>query len=803
MKRMKFYAALLCIASLVLMMMAPAFTVKAEQSGEEIVIQQETEENGEELIESSNEGEAQEGEVQEEGTLEEEIQEEVLKGEAPEEEILEEEELVVLPEIMDLIPAEELGTLSLDPSLAIYKLIDTFKDEADEVSRQKTFDDMVAAELEANGELGANNIKSYFGLRKRVIELFTGKIAPENQTLAEKILALDITLADIIDEAAFDTNEEILIADIEKLTGETDVATILSSIKSAKKTLDLEYLATTFYDYNAHDYLTKVNKENAVKTASEAELIFSDGSVGFGGLTLPKGKLYPNCWIGRGSIPADNFIVNGIASNFAFYNMIGSDKIYSRVGFSNTANDRLYSKEYYIGVKSLPFIKETLVSTSGSGETVTQFNYIFDSKLMNVQFVNADAAGNMIPTFAPDGKSEFYPLNHIAQGKLVGGQNKNNIHFGMIFQTKVKLGSNSVFTFAGDDDVWVYVDEDLALDIGGIHDGLEKSCNLSNFMDGKYVDDQEHVLTLCFFERGSYKSDCRIEFSSFKSVRDYVNELTDYQVNYYYEDADGNYTEDTALEENGYGVLVGSNIPTSIDANEKPGYSYEETKRGAATTTDRTETFVTESDSSKNVIDIYYGYTPDEPTPTPEEPTPTPEEPTPTPEEPTPTPEEPTPTPEEPTPTPEEPTPTPEEPTPTPEEPTPTPEEPTPTPEAPTPTPTTPPLIVLPTPTPEAPTATPTPTPEPEIEIEEPEVPEGTDEPEDIEVPEDDDTVEEPEEIIDVEEEEIPEGGDVLPKTGTLPVELFYGLGGIMQVAGITLFVKSGKKKKEEAQDEE
>ncbi len=612
MKRTKFYAALLCIASLVLMMMAPAFTVKAEQSGEEIVIQQETEENGEEIIESSNEGEAQEGELQEEGTLEEEAQEE---------DALEEEELVELPEIMGLIPAEELGTLSLDPSLAIYKLIDAFKDEADEVSRQKTFDDMVAAELGAHGELGANNIKSYFGLRKRVIELFTGKITPENQTLAEKILALDITLADIIDEAGFDTNEETLVADIEKLTGETDVATALSSIKSAKKMLSLEYLATTFYDYNAYDYLTKVNKENVVKTASEAELIFSDGSVGFGGLTLPKGKLYPNSWIGRGSTPADNFIVNGIADQYAFFNMVGSDKIYSRVRFVNTANDRLYKKDYYVGVKNLPFIKETSITTSGSGETVTQFNYIFDSKLMNVQFANADAAGNMIPTFAPDGKSEFYPLNHIAQGKLVGGQNKNNIHFGMIFQTKVKLGPDSVFTFAGDDDVWVYVDEDLALDIGGIHDGLEKSCNLSDFMGGKYVDDQEHVLTLCFFERGSYKSDCRIEFSSFRSVRDYVNELTDYQVNYYYEDADGNYVEDTALEENGYGVLVGSNIPTNIDANEKPSYSYVETKRGTATTTDRAEIFVTEANSSNNVIDIYYDYTP-----TPEDPTPTPEQ---------------------------------------------------------------------------------------------------------------------------------------------------------------------------------
>jgi fibro-slime domain-containing protein len=71
--------------------------------------------------------------------------------------------------------------------------------------------------------------------------------------------------------------------------------------------------------------------------------------------------------------------------------------------------------------------------------------------------------------------NDFFPID----GQLFGNQgNNHNFHFTTEIHTAFTYAGGESFTFTGDDDVWVFINKKLAIDIGGVHGNTAASVNL-------------------------------------------------------------------------------------------------------------------------------------------------------------------------------------------------------------------------------------------------------------------------------------------------------------------------------------
>ena len=103
----------------------------------------------------------------------------------------------------------------------------------------------------------------------------------------------------------------------------------------------------------------------------------------------------------------------------------------------------------------------------------------------------------------------FFPIEGQGWGNP-GGSPDRNFHFTFELHTEFTYQENGAqyFQFVGDDDVWVFIDGFLVIDLGGIHGSTEQYVDISRL---DLVDGESYSLDFFFAERHRTQSNFRFQ----------------------------------------------------------------------------------------------------------------------------------------------------------------------------------------------------------------------------------------------------------------------------------------------------
>nr|WP_320011327.1 fibro-slime domain-containing protein [uncultured Desulfobulbus sp.] len=115
-----------------------------------------------------------------------------------------------------------------------------------------------------------------------------------------------------------------------------------------------------------------------------------------------------------------------------------------------------------------------------------------------------DATNSGIYTYA---NSNFFPID----GQLFDNEgNSHNYHFTYELHTDFSYQQGQTFSFTGDDDLWVFINNELVIDLGGVHGAMSSSVNLDTL---SLTEGDTYSLDLFFAERHTSASNFKIETS--------------------------------------------------------------------------------------------------------------------------------------------------------------------------------------------------------------------------------------------------------------------------------------------------
>ena len=295
--------------------------------------------------------------------------------------------------------------------------------------------------------------------------------------------------------------------------------------------------AVNFYDYDITDDGWNTNQKGINSagnyTGNGAKLAFGNANTGSGlegqnwnGNTLNQynrsGKGYLGCTFG---------LVTGLDENgyIQYANDVIAPKLFNdgsangktsyvngeyTLQFNRAGDTYILSAVNEAGLSGLEYFNHPTYVRGSTGETI---NY---THIWTNNFWPMDDVTNQDPHTGNDKGSVADRGNYVgADGNKTyppsdDGIAHNNM-FGMQYAVKFNLSADYTgpleYYFFGDDDMWVFLDEELVCDIGGVHSSVGQYVNLWDYL--AKGSEGEHTLTFFYTERGLSGSSCYMQFT--------------------------------------------------------------------------------------------------------------------------------------------------------------------------------------------------------------------------------------------------------------------------------------------------